>query len=83
MRDRSAAEEGPDPGLFQVERFPVDDTPLTVYFSTGGSAVAGLDYKPLGGVGFAVGSVVIPEPPRVPGACRLLAVRSPIHDIRP
>jgi hypothetical protein len=52
--DPSAAEAGPDAGRFTIARDGSTATPLTVYYTTGGTATPGVDYPSL------TGSVTIP-----------------------
>ena len=63
--DPDAAEKGADPGTFTVSRTGDTSNPLTVYYTVGGSATAGLDYTGLSSFGGwygrqVLGSVTIP-----------------------
>jgi len=57
--DPNAAEAGPDAGEFTVRRFGDFSSPLTVYYTVGGTATNGVDYTTLSGsVTLAAGSPV-------------------------
>jgi len=67
--DSSAAEAGLDPGTFRVSRTGSTASPLTVFYTVGGSATNGTDYQSLSG------SVTIPG-----GSSTALITVTPIDD---
>jgi len=70
--DGAAQEEGLQPGEFLVARTGPTDSPLVVHYTVGGTAVGGLDYRPL------TMSVTIP-----PGAASASIPLTPIDDYQP
>jgi hypothetical protein len=67
--DTSAAEAGPDSGVFTFTRTGSTANPLTVYFSVSGSAINGADYLQISN------SIVIPI-----GSATALLIITPIDD---
>ena len=47
--DSDASEDGPNPGSFEVSRNGPTTNALTVFYTTGGSAISGTDYATLAG----------------------------------
>jgi len=70
--DPIAVEQGPDPGVFTVSRTGPTESPLTVSYAVGGSAINGTDYQSLSG------SVTI-----LANAATATVVVTPIDDARP